>query len=296
MVPGRREVSAVTGDPTDPRGASVGLLCLDGVAKKPFLAELLRRLGDGGRTVRQVSWQRELAAGGVDGHNGEFPHRELERNWLDLYRLFFAEATIDGRPLKIPHSYSELARDGLMARLQAAEITGMRASAPLATGWLEMSGHTLLYYGVIGPMVARGDIVVQDSLGVKNILKSLFMAEYAGSLSPEAAVRVRRGVQRYFGGPLAPDVGVHLVEDPDDILAARIGAGIGLFDSYRAFGADTVASFVALQRSCAAEFAEFSAAHGWLRIDLRGATAGDYAKAAEQVVSAVGEQSSGPTA
>ncbi|WP_265648742.1 hypothetical protein [Streptomyces tauricus] len=141
-------------------------------------------------------------------------------------------------------------------------------SSPLATGWLEMAGHSLLYHYVVQPLIDEGHVVIQDSLGIKNVLKSLFMAEFIAPQHAAALATVRDHVKDYFGRVLAPRVGIYLREDPARVLEVKKTERIGVFDNYHAFGGDPRRTFLDLQSDCAREYENFARTHGWQIVDV----------------------------
>ncbi|PSM40844.1 hypothetical protein C6Y14_22785 [Streptomyces dioscori] len=252
-------------------GFGVQVLGIDGLAKRELLPVVERRCRAAGLSVRRVSWQSELAAAVAGGRIGEYPYNELERLWLELFPVFFADATVAGRPVETPRSFAKLHESGLVEHLKRSGITGMRPVSPLATGWLEMAGHSLLHHSVVRPLIDEGHVVIQDSLGIKNVLKSLFMAEFSAPGHAPALTAVRDHVKDYFGRALAPRVGIYLREDPARVLAAKNARTIGVFDTYHAFGGDPGQTFLDLQTDCAREYENFARTHGWTIVDAHDA-------------------------
>lgn len=232
-------------------GLDVAFLAIDGVGK-PLVAEVERRCAAEGVPVRRLSWQSAF---------GEPEGDQLESLWLDLYRVFFTDALVGSTPLAVPDSAAALAADPVLGRLKGLPVLGVRPEGPPSTGWLEVGGHTVFHHAVVRPLVAAGTVVLQESIGIKNVLTSLLMAEH---LAPDAAAAfadARRCVREYFGVGLAPDLGIHLVGTP--VLPPVVGP----FDSFAAFGADPEESYLELQGKCAREYAEFAADHGWVVLD-----------------------------
>lgn len=269
---------------TSHRGVNVALLALDGVEKHFLVERLEARLRDSGLPVERVSWQRHLAS--ADPSARSYPTGDLAAAWVDLFRIFFGGAAIDGQPLAPPESYDDVLASGIMTRLRTASVNGIRASSPLSSGWVELAAHTTLHRGVVVPALERGIVVLQESLGVKNVLKSLLMAEYLDPGEPEAFVEMRLFVHQYFGSTLAADVGVYLDADPAVLLSRTGGRDVSAFDSYRLLGGDPVESYIRLQRNCAREFGAFARASGWLVED---ATDGD-GDTVDRVVDMVAER------
>jgi len=265
----------------------VSVLGIDGLDKKAFMAEVAARCAAAGLSVRQVSWQGVLADADRRGQLDEYPYNELQRLWQALFPVFFGDARADGRRLDEWDSPSEPSGEDYVRRVRPALITGMRPAFPLATSSLEMAGHTLLHHSVVYPLMADGHVVIQNSLGVKNVIKSLFMAEFAAPEQAASLASMRRSVREYFGVGLSPVLGVYLKEDPAAVVNAKGAANLGIFDSFRLFGGDPVRTFAELQARCAAEFEEFASEYGWLTVDFRDASAQGRAVAADQLAAAI---------
>ncbi|MEO3973607.1 hypothetical protein [Streptomyces sp. CAU 1734] len=268
-------------------GLSVMVLGIDGSSKKSLMAGVDERCAAAGVAIKRVSWQRVVAEAASMGRLDEYPYNELSRLWLELFPVFFADSGIDGRALDPPESIRELLEGEFMARLHAAEIHGMRAVSPLATGWLEMAGHTLLQEAVVRPLVADGHVVIQESLGVKNVIKSLLMAEFCAPAEGAVLSDLRSHVQDYFGRALAPQLGIHLREDPAAVLAAKGADSIGVFDNFRAFGGSPGETFIDLQSGCLEVFEEFVSTNGWATVDARDSSPAGQEKVTEAVVDAI---------
>ncbi|WP_404191395.1 hypothetical protein [Streptomyces tauricus] len=118
------------------------------------------------------------------------------------------------------------------------------------------------------PLIDEGHVVIQDSLGIKNVLKSLFMAEFIAPQHAAALATVRDHVKDYFGRVLAPRVGIYLREDPARVLEVKKTERIGVFDNYHAFGGDPRRTFLDLQSDCAREYENFARTHGWQIVDV----------------------------
>jgi hypothetical protein len=261
-------------------GVSVAFLGADGIGKREIVTAVAARCNAEGRPARRVSWQRHLG----EQHPTGYPSVDLERMWLDLYRMFFAEAAVGGQQVDVPETFEQLAAHGVLSRLSDLPVTGIRPEAPVTTAWVELAGHTLLQHAVVRPLVAAGTVVLQDSLGVKNVVKSLLMAESGDPASVAALAATRAAVLDYFGRGLAPDLGFHLVGDPSRVLATKGANGIGVFDSLRVFGRDPVRSFLELQERCAAEYAAFATRFGWRQVDIRADGAADREAVVDEIM------------
>jgi hypothetical protein len=248
-------------------GLHVALLGMDGLGKSSRTRELAERVRASGRAVHLVSWRRFLEQDGPR----TYPRDELERLWVQSFRLYFGGATTaDGTPLDLPTSYRDLNARGGTEYLNGTELAGMHGAGPLAAAWVELAANTLLHRAVIRPLVEAGAIVLQESYGYKHLAKLLALA---AQLSPELTDAARAGqglMAAYFGGYLVPDVGIHLSGDPALALKWRMSerGRLGLFESLASAGADPAESFLRVQGESAGLFAEFARANGWVEVTV----------------------------
>ena len=264
-------------------GVSVAVLALDGVDKKPVVSRLTEALRGNGLDSKRISWQRYLAKSGADPGD---PGTDLDALWVDVFRVFFGGATADGRAPELPASFRDSAEKDILAGLRDTRVQGMRPASPLATAWIELAAHTMLHHGVVRPLLAKGLVVVQESLGVKNLIKSLHMAEYLDPAHGPAFAGMREFVKQHFGSSFAPDVGVFLDDDPADLLARDGGRQIGALDSFELFGGEREETFLRLQTACRADFGDFARTHGWLTIRCGDVTPGSVDELVQRVLAA----------
>ena len=269
--------------------AHVGILGIDRIEKEPFLCVMERCLRQAGVGVTWISWQRRLAEmaapnGGRCAQSADF---ELERLWLDVFRLYFEGARIDGRPLRIPASYKEMVDGDFVGQLRRGVIRGLNGESVLAGAWLEVAGFSILHHQIVRPLVESRGVVIQRSMGFKNVLKSLVIAE---ALDPELVVVVRAGidfVSELFGIALRPDIGIYLVADPCRIVVRGTPGEVGVFESLRLAGRDPLEGFRELQCRCASEFERFAEKHGWIRVDVMDDLAQDFEHLGERIADVI---------
>jgi hypothetical protein len=249
------------------RGAYVALLGIDGTGKTTLAAGLAERCEQVGQPVRTVSWRRLVESA---TEPAGWPKDSLQNLWLEIFRLYYGGATLDGGARTMPGSYEELVARGGTEHLHDAEVAGVRPHGPLAAALLEVAGNILLQRDAIERWVAEGCVVIQESYGFKHVVKELLLVEELDpALAAEAALTLRFA-HDFFGRVCVPDVGVLVAGDPELALrwrTAEVGR-TGVFESFSVAGEDPAASFLALQSRCTAIFEEFATEHGWLRFDV----------------------------
>jgi hypothetical protein len=250
-----------------PRGAYVALLGIDGTGKTTLAEALAERCAQAGRPVRTVSWRRLVES---PTQPAGWPKDSLQNLWLEIFRLYYGGATLDGGARTMPGSYDELVAAGGTEHLHDATVEGVRAHGPLAAALLEIAGNVLLQRDAIERWVAEGCVVIQESYGFKHVVKELLLVEELDpGLAAEAALTLRFA-RDFFGRVCVPDVGVLVAGEPALALRWRTAeAGrTGVFENFSVAGEDPGASFLALQSRCTAIFDDFAAAHGWLRFEV----------------------------
>lgn len=254
-------------DPSPARGAYVALLGIDGIGKSTLAAGLAERCAQVGQPVRAVSWRRLVES---PTEPAGWPKDSLQNLWLEIFRLYYGGATLDGGAREMPGSYDELVARGGTEHLRDATVTGVRAHGPLAAALLEIAGNVLLLRDTVRQWVAEGCLVIQESYGFKHVVKELLLVEELDpALAGEAALTLRFA-HDFFGRACVPDVGVLVAGDPALALRWRTAeAGrTGVFEDFSVAGEDPATSFLALQTRCTAVFDDFAAEHGWLRFEV----------------------------
>ena len=254
--------------PAPGRGAYVALLGIDGTGKSTLAAGLAERCAQVGQPVRTVSWRRLVES---PTEPAGWPKDSLQNLWLEIFRLYYGGATLDGGAREMPGSYDELVARGGTEHLHDAEVAGVRPHGPLAAALLEVAGNILLQRDAIERWVAEGCVVIQESYGFKHVVKELLLVEELDpALAGEAALTLRFA-RDFFGRACVPDVGVLVAGDPALALRWRTAeAGrTGVFENLSVAGEDPATSFLALQARCTAIFDDFAAEHGWLRFEVR---------------------------
>jgi hypothetical protein len=254
--------------PAPGRGAYVALLGIDGTGKSTLAAGLAERCAQVGQPVRTVSWRRLVES---PTEPAGWPKDSLQNLWLEIFRLYYGGATLDGGAREMPGSYDDLVACGGTEHLHDAEVAGVRPHGPLAAALLEIAGNILLQRDAIERWVAEGCVVIQESYGFKHVVKELLLVEELDpALAGEAALTLRFA-RDFFGRACVPDVGVLVAGDPALALRWRTAeAGrTGVFENLSVAGEDPATSFLALQARCTAIFDDFAAEHGWLRFEVQ---------------------------
>lgn len=250
------------------KGAYVALLGIDGVGKTTLAAALAERCAQVGQPVRTLSWRRLIES---PTEPAGWPRDNLRNLWLEIFRLYYGGATIDGGTRAMPGSYDELTARGGTEHLHDSAVEGVRAHGPLAAALLEVAGNILLQRDTIRQWVAEGCVVLQESYGFKHVVKELLLA---GELDPTMAGELAltlRFAHDFFGRVCVPDVGVLVCGDPATALKWRTAESgrTGVFENFSVAGEDPAGSFLDLQGRCGDIFDAFAADHGWLRFEMR---------------------------
>jgi hypothetical protein len=250
------------------RGAYVALLGIDGTGKTTLAEALAERCAQIGQPVRTVSWRRLIES---PTEPAGWPKDNLQNLWLEIFRLYYGGATLDGGTRTMPGSYGELVAAGGTEHLHDATLDGVRAHGPLAAALLEIAGNILLQRDAIERWVAEGCVVIQESYGFKHVVKELLLVEELDPARADEAALTLRFAHDFFGRACVPDLGVLVAGDPALALRWRTAESgrTGVFENFAVAGEDPGASFLALQSRCVDIFEEFAAAHGWLRFEVR---------------------------
>ena len=251
-----------------PRGAYVALLGIDGTGKTTLAEALAERCAQVGQPVRTVSWRRLIES---PTEPAGWPKDNLQNLWLEIFRLYYGGATLDGGARTMPGTYEELGAAGGTEHLHDARLEGVRAHGPLAAALLEIAGNVLLQRDAIERWVAEGCVVIQESYGFKHVVKELLLVEELDPGRAAEAALTLRFAHDFFGRVCVPDLGVLVAGDPELALRWRTAESgrTGVFENFAVAGEDPRASFLALQSRCVEIFDEFAAAHGWLRFEVR---------------------------
>lgn len=252
------------------RGAYLALLGIDGMGKSTLARELAERCEELGQPVRTISWRQFIESPDEPG-DASWPKDDLRHLWLQIFRLYYGGATIDGGARDLPRTYEELNARGGTEHLADARITDLRPHGPLAATLLEIAGNVLLQRDVIDRWVAEGCLVLQESYGFKHAVKELLLTE---ALDPALATQTEvlmRFATEFFGRCCVPDVGVHVTGDPMVALKWRTAQSgrTSPFENYSIAGGDPEDSFLAMQTRCVTVFDAFATEHGWARLEMR---------------------------
>jgi thymidylate kinase len=243
------------------RGFVVGFLGIDGLGKSTLASALAEQLECAGVDVVQVSWRRSL-----EETARPWPRVALQQLWLETYRLLLAGSTTVDGPVEIPRSYEAWRDSAAEERLARERPTGAaRSCGPLAAALVEVAGNLVVHDEVVVPAVERGAVVIQASLGVKNVIKELLVAHRLNADAQEL-VLVDALITHFRTSPfLRPDVGL-LVDGPPELalqwkLAEK--GRLGLFEDYTAAGDRGTASFLELQSRSADIFRDLARSWSW---------------------------------
>ncbi|MGR6924608.1 hypothetical protein ACU635_61045 [[Actinomadura] parvosata] len=244
------------------RGSYIAFLGIDGVGKTSFMRLLADALMQKGCPVRPLSWRKELEA--AERTNTRQALRQL---WAESLRLI--HLGVDDAPA--PASYDEFYEQKWETRYSTSTYVTNVPAGPLAAAWLEWVGHMLLRYEVIEPACAQGYHVLDDSFGLKSVLKELYIAE---RLSRDAAttieIRHARETLVDLFRACSPDLGIVVTGSIDNAYRRRIQQK-GLLGSLESMGAATgdrgLAGFRELQTECDALFRSYAHEWGWIHFE-----------------------------
>ncbi|MFB4313841.1 hypothetical protein [Actinomadura sp. 21ATH] len=253
----------------------VALLGIDGIGKSSVAEALAGELRRRGFEVTITSWRAHLR-GGRSGRGGEALHAAYDAMFRSVYAACLGP---DGESAErlLPRLGEDLA-GGDPGRLGDPDadvaLDPRHPAAFLAAGLMETAARLIERDFVIAPALARGEVVIQESHGFKNILK---MGVYARVLSPGAGPALGEYfsfAHRCLSRWAPPAQSVVLRGDPRLAYSRRLEqrgriprgehAGIG--------GEPAEASFVELQSGVQAELLAIAAAEGLPCVEMGGGT------------------------
>ncbi|MFD0420784.1 nucleoside/nucleotide kinase family protein [Streptomyces parvus] len=171
---------------TDP-GCSIAFLGMDGVGKSTLAQELERRLTQRGRPVALLS-RREYLKKQPDGFVGATITGLYEGSLRTLYGF---AGLGDGGTLgeRFPPPPADLMARDFEMLLDGAEITSNDPRALTASMLCEIAGHMMFRTAVVLPAVAQGQVVIEDTHGIKMVVKQYLLA--TSLLAPGDPLRAR---------------------------------------------------------------------------------------------------------
>jgi hypothetical protein len=251
-------------------GFDVALLGIDGIGKSSVakaLAEVLRRRG---RTVTVTSWHQHAR-----GHGSGRGSQALRAAYGAMFRSVYAACTGPdgaGADLLLPGLDADLFGTDPHARINDpdAEISlDVRHPGPLvAAGLMDLAAHIIERDFVIAPALARGEVVIQESHGLKNAVKLGMVAQSmtAGQAGRDGALRRYLAFARRCVDEWSPPVQtVVLAGDPE--LAYRWrkeqNGRIPRGEHADVAGRATRSAFVAFQSRVQERLLAAAEAEGW---------------------------------
>ena len=250
------------------RGLYIALLGIDGVGKTTLAREIGELAQSCGRTVHFVSW-RQYLENAIQNPDWSLRHLNILQNlWVDSFRVYFSGSCVKGSPTDLPASYEDLVLRGT-EYLNGYPTDHLRESGPIAASWVELAANTLIYMGIISPLLTTGDLVIQESFGYKHLIKLIatfdFLSE--GRYCQETAI-ARKFVSTYFGHFLRPDIGIYIDADPRVALKWRMSQAsrVGTFEAYSTAETDLPQSFLAMQSTLRRDLQWFAGNFHWLSL------------------------------
>jgi len=250
-------------------GLHVAFLSGDGLCTEPPNDSLIEQVASGiratGRRVEIISWKNLVRVSET-----KFPREELVQLWLRVCSLYLTGASYAGAEVCVPCPDASVFSDDPIAALGVSELSGMKSSSILSAAWAEVGGFLFLHDEVVKPLLAQGTIVLQESIGFKNLVKRLTMAR---EVDPEAAFAAEIGLtslQDLFGTDLAPDLGIHLSYDTDRVADWREHRGVApaVFESFPCLQVDSHRQFRLAQKLWMKYYREFAEQFDWTPVDI----------------------------
>ncbi|MGW1805476.1 hypothetical protein [Streptomyces sp. NPDC002078] len=253
-------------------GCAIGLIGIDGVGKTTLAGELERRLTERGAQALLLSRRQYLKTRPRD-FVGDTMAALYEGSLRTLYG--FADLA-EGGTLgdHFPPPAGPVMSAGFERILDAAAITGNDPHALIASILCEIAGHLAFREAVVAPAVRAGNVVIEDTHGIKMVVKLyLLAASLAGSreqLNDSLEAVLKAGITALRPDP-ATAVPVLVQVDPEIAYERRVAqhGRVGGMEHYgpvgRANGRD---SYVELQSRSQKIFDEIATQWGCLRVDL----------------------------
>lgn len=254
------------------RGFDIGLVGMDGIGKSTLASALCELLGAHGQ-VERVSWESSIRE-----HPSRFAVDGLKELGLSAYRTMYGAAHAPDLDLAatFPSTWDEFVATGYEANLSGLRVTSNDPRGIVNSAFVETAGNLFLRMHVVEPRLAEGTIVVQESYGVKHVVRALVMARWQmreqwDDASVNAVDAIMPALTRAFRCWAAPRVPVLVTGAPE--LAASWRAQqqdyVGVAEDLSTIGHEAAGSYVEFQRECAAAYEELAAAEGWLVVRMR---------------------------
>lgn len=277
-------------------GCSIALLGIDGVGKTTLTAELHRRLADSGVDAVRLS-RREYLKRRTPGFVGETTRTLYEASLRTLYGLArLPEGRILGDSFPAPPG--DVMAPDFEALLDSAPIQGNDPRALTASMLCEIAGHTVFRATVVLPAVAQGKVVIEDTYGIKSVVK-LYLLTQALLTSGDPLLAQARSILdmavdllRPGGAPSLP-VLVHAKPEIAYERRVRQKGRVGGMEHYGPAGRTASrASYLELQERSQHLFDEIGDRWDCMRVDLTDTGPGgepvSVRTAADEIVAAVG--------
>jgi hypothetical protein len=207
-------------DESRSNGFDIALSGIDGVGKSTVSEALATALRGRGYVVSVVSWRDYLRS----GSSASGP-TALRATYVAMFRsLYSAAVGTDGG--SVEHLLPSLEQDLLGTRVGPSvfddpsvdlALNPDRATVFLASGLLEVAARLVERETVIAPALARGEVVIQESHGLKNCLKLGLVAQHLANGDGPADRVVEdylRVVRRCLTGWTRPTLSVLVTADP----------------------------------------------------------------------------------
>ncbi|OZM75128.1 hypothetical protein CFN78_02895 [Amycolatopsis antarctica] len=170
------------------------------------------------------------------------------------------------------------------------DIASNRPESLLAAGLSMLAAQLLMHELVVRPALAEGCTVIQDSHGIKAVVKSIVLADR--SLPRNSDAEPVREFRSFLWSCLrtwaAPSMGVLLTGDPRTALQRKTAArDLTFTEHFGLTGAGGESSFVSFQERLQDELRVLAGGAGWTEVTVRGGTKDESVSATVDVVLAM---------
>lgn len=254
-------------------GCSIAFLGMDGVGKTTLAREVERRLAECGRSVARLS-RREYLKKRPEGFVGDAMTGLYEASLRTLYGFagLAGGGTLGDR---FPAAPADLMAGDFEALLDGAEIRSNDVRALTASMLCEIAGHMMFRTAVVLPAVAQGRVVIEDTHGIKMVVKQYLLAKsLVDAVDPlseqlDSLLELAIDLLRPAGAPVSLPVVVHTAPEIAFERRVRQKGRVGGMEHYGPVGrpADR-ASYLDMQVRSQRIFDTIGDRWDCLRVDL----------------------------
>jgi hypothetical protein len=268
-------------------GQHIAFLGIDSIGKTTLARELVARLLARGLMSSTVTWKSAML-----GNENRFVSETLRTLYVQSYAMMFShcsfsEEKFDAREL-LQVSTEEFFSNSIEDKLIQAVPAANASEGLLAMALIEFAGNLFLHHHEIVKRRSLGEIIIQDSYGLKHVAKEILLMTMCPSEISRKSDNLSKSFLQFiedaFSQLMPPDVGVFLRASPE--LAIKYGSGRpwGLVEDLRSLGAPGNVGFFKLQTECNSIFERYALKNGWHILDVYGQSVKDIADQLEQLL------------